>query len=251
MGRIDGKIVIITGAANGIGATAARRFVHEGASVLLVDRDEAGLKAIVSELPADRASSCVADVTDEAATKAFVDATVERFGRVDAALLNAGIETDINRIQDTPVATFDRVMAVNVRSVWLGLAAIMPIMRANGGGSIVITSSISGLRGSALQAPYNASKHAVIGLMKSAALDGAKDKIRVNTINPGGTKTRMMAAIDQGMDAAGQGGIALSRIPMGRYAEPSEIASMMLFLVSDESSFCTGASYLVDGGSMS
>jgi NAD(P)-dependent dehydrogenase (short-subunit alcohol dehydrogenase family) len=126
----------------------------------------------------------------------------------------------------------------------------MPAMRPSGG-SIVITSSGAGLRGSAGLAAYSASKHAVLGLMRSAALEGAKDKIRVNSINPAQTRTRMMEAIDAHLNAAGRTGDPAARIPLGRYAEPSEVASLMLFLASDESSYCTGAVYPVDGGSMS
>ena len=250
MPRLKDKVAIITGAAGGMGSAAARLFTREGAKVLLVDREEEGLVKLANLLPPEQASYFVADVTDEAATKAFVAAAVKRLGGLDIALLNAGIEGEIGRIDEVPVAAFDRVMAVNVRSVWLGLASLMPAMRP-AGGSIVITSSGAGLRGSAGLAAYSASKHAVLGLMKSAALEGAKDRIRVNAINPAQTRTRMMEAIDAHLNAAGRTGDPAARIPLGRYAEPLEVASMMLFLASDESSYCTGAAYQVDGGSMS
>ena len=250
MGRIEGKVAIITGAAAGIGVAAARRFVAEGAKVFLVDRDENALALMIAEFPSSVAAGMRADVTDEADTRAFVAGAVARFGRVDIALLNAGIGSQMGRIQDVPVSVFDQVMAVNVRSVWLGLAAVMPHMRAHGG-SIVITSSVAGLRGAPMQAAYNASKHAAIGLMKSAALDGAKDRIRVNAVNPAQTHTGMMEAIDLALDAAGRVGDRTARIPMGRYGAPAEVASLMLFLASDESGFCTGSTYLIDGGAMS
>ncbi|MEX0409552.1 SDR family oxidoreductase [Aquibium sp. LZ166] len=250
MPRLEGKVAIITGAAGGMGSAAAQLFTKEGAKVLLVDREEEGLVKLANLLPADQVSYFVADVTDEEATKAFVAAAPKRLGGLDIALLNAGIEGQIGRIDELPVSAFDRVMAVNVRSVWLGLASLMPAMRATGG-SIVITSSGAGLRGSAGLAAYSASKHAVLGLMRSAALEGAKDRIRVNSINPAQTRTRMMAAIDAHLDAAGRTADPAAKIPLGRYAEPSEVASMMLFLASDESSFCTGSVYPVDGGSMS
>ena len=249
MPRLDGKVAIITGAAGGIGSAAARLFTREGARVLLEDREEGGLVTLANELPGEQSAYFVADVTDEEATKAFVAAASKRLGGLDIALLNAGIEGEIGRIEDLSVATFDRVMAVNVRSVWLGLASLMPAMRASGG-SIVITSSGAGFRGSAGLAAYSTSKHAVLGLMRSAALEGAKDRIRVNCINPAQTRTRMMAAIDAHLDAAGRTTDPAARIPLGRYAEPSEVASMMLFLASDESSYCTGAAYQVDGGYM-
>ena len=124
-------------------------------------------------------------------------------------------------------------MTVNVRGVWLGLAALMPVMRQTGGGSIVITSSVAGLRGSPLMAAYSTSKHAVVGLMKSAALEGAEGHVRVNAINPAQTRTRMMEAIDENLKAAGRVGLSAAGIPIARYAEPSEVVSLMLFLASD------------------
>lgn len=251
MGRLEGKVVVITGAAGGIGSAATRRFIEEGARVLLVDRDEDMLAQVTATLPSEQAEYAVADVSDETAVRGFVAQAVARFGSIDAALLNAGIEGEIGRIEDMSVAMFDRVMAINVRSVWLGLAALFPAMRHAGGGSIVITSSVAGLRGSSMLAAYSASKHAVVGLMRSAALEGAPDGIRVNTVNPAQTQTRMIESIDRSMKAAGRTGDPFARIPLGRYADPSDIASLMLFLVSDESRYCTGATYLVDGGSVS
>lgn len=250
MGRLSDKVAIITGAAGGIGSAAARRFVDEGAKVLLVDRDEGALKQATATLPADRVGFAVADVTDEAAMQKVVAQARQRFGRIDIALLNAGIEGEIGRIDALPVSAYDKVMAVNVRSVWLGLAALMPAMRESGGGSIVITSSVAGLRGSSMLAAYSASKHAVVGLMRSAALEGAADHIRVNTVHPAQTRTRMMAAIDEAMVAAGRPGGSTARIPLARYAEPADVVDMMLFLASDDSRYCTGATYMVDGGSM-
>lgn len=250
MGRLSDKVAIITGAAGGIGSAAARRFVDEGAKVLLVDRDEGALQRATTALPSDRVGFVVADVTDEAAMHKVAAEAKRRFGRVDIALLNAGIEGAIGKIDALPVSAFDQVMAVNVRSVWLGLAALMPAMRTTGGGSIVITSSVAGLRGSSMLAAYSASKHAVVGLMRSAALEGAADNIRVNTVNPAQTRTRMMAAIDEAMVAAGRPGNSTARIPLARYAEPADVVDMMLFLASDDSRFCTGATYLVDGGAM-
>lgn len=248
--RLRDKTVVITGAAGGIGAAAARRFSAEGASLLLVDRDEDALRRVAHDLGGHSAIH-VADVTHEAAGASIVARAVELFGRIDAALLNAGIEGEIGRIEDLKVEAFDHVMAVNVRSVWLGLAALMPRMRLSGGGSIVITSSAAGLRGSAMLAAYSASKHAVVGLMRSAALEGAAHQIRVNSVHPAQTRTRMMESIDRSMRDAGRTADLRLRIPLGRYAEPLEVAEMMLFLASEESRFCTGSIYTVDGGSMS
>lgn len=252
MDRLKGKVAIITGGAAGIGAATARVFVQEGAQVFLVDRDENNLVKAADEL-GPYAGYSVADVSEEADNRRVVAEAVARFGGIDIALLNAGIEGDYGTIADLPVAVFDKVMAVNVRGVWLGLAAVMPEMRSRGGGSIVVTSSVGGLRGTAGWASYATSKHAVIGLAKSAALEGAKYGVRVNTVNPAPIHTQMIEAIDGKMAAAGISDatkIRTSRIPLGRYGEADEIAKMMLFLASDDSSYCTAGTYLVDGGIM-
>jgi NAD(P)-dependent dehydrogenase (short-subunit alcohol dehydrogenase family) len=250
MGRLSGKVAIITGAAGGIGSVAARAFGEEGAALVLLDRDEAALAALAATLPAARVVTLAGDVAEEVANVAAVERAHGTFGRVDVALLNAAIEGEIGLLGELPVGAFDRVMAVNVRSVWLGLSALMPAMRAGGGGSIVVTSSVAGLRGSPRLAAYSASKHAVVGLAKSAAIEGAPHGIRVNTVNPAQTRTPMMDKIDASMDAAGRTASPVARIPMARYAEPSEIVPLMLFLASDESRYCTGGTYLVDGGTM-
>ena len=247
-GRLAGKSAVITGAANGIGAEAAHRFVAEGARVLLVDRDEAALAATAEPLGA-AAATMVGDVAADTTASAYVAEAIRRFGRLDVLLLNAGIEGTMAAIPDLPLATFDRVMAVNVRGVWLGLAAALPAMQA--GGSIVITSSTAGLRGSARIAAYVTSKHAVVGLMRCAALEAAASGIRVNCVNPGPTDTRMIAAIDEGLSPGAGASARARRIPLGRYGEVAEIAAMMLFLASDEAKYCTGGTYVVDGGVLS
>ena len=246
MGRLDGKRVVITGGAGGIGVAAAKLFVAEGARVMLVDRDEAGLRRAAQDIGA---SWCVADVSDPAATQSYVAKAAEQLGGIDVALLNAGIEGVVKSIADTPVAAFDQVMAVNVRGVFLGLKEIMPRMKGSGG-SIVITSSIAGVRGGPGVAPYIASKHAVIGLMRTAALEGAPDKIRVNTVNPAPIETRMIESLEEqrypGDPQKARDGW-LARIPARRYGTPDEVAKLMLFLASDESSYCSGGTYMIDG----
>jgi NAD(P)-dependent dehydrogenase (short-subunit alcohol dehydrogenase family) len=250
MERLNGKTAIITGGARGIGLAAAERFIAEGANVMLVDRDASVMSAIVSRL-GSRADYCALDVTEPKSGETFVRATVERFGRIDAALLNAGIEGRISLIGEQTLEDFDRVMAVNVRGVWIGLAAVMAAMAPTGGGSIVITSSTGGLRGSPGLAPYVTSKHAVIGLMRTAALEGASSNIRVNTVNPAPIDTPMMLAISAGRNPSNPDAARRATeagIPLGRYGTPAEVAALMTYLVSDEAAFCTGSVYSIDGG---
>lgn len=248
--RLKGKVALITGAAGGIGIAVARRFVAEGAQVMLADLDEAALKKVAEEFGS--AASCIAtDVTRAADVQAMVDKTLEQFGGLDIFVANAGIEGKIGEIIDSEVENFDKVMAVNVRGVWLGLHYAIPALQKRGGGSIVITSSGAGVQGSPGLAPYNTSKHAVIGLMRCAAHECAKHNIRVNTVNPGPIETRMMTAIEDGF-VPGQGDVFKNAVnaatPMARYGTPDEVANLMLFLASDESSYCTGGVYMVDGG---
>ena len=257
MARLEGKVAVITGATGGIGSAAARLFAEEGARVALVDLDEAALQDVVSSIGEDKASYTVADVTQPEQSQAYINAAVERWGGVDVLLANAGIEGTLSPIPDYPIDEFDRVMAVNVRGVWLGIKYVVPVMRERGGGSIVITSSTAGIGGSPEMSAYNTSKHAVIGLMRCAAMEGAPDGIRVNTVNPAPIETRMMRSIEEMRVAAMDDSRVTvevakqsfaERIPLQRYGDPQEVAKMMLFLSSDDSSFCTGGVYMVDGG---
>jgi NAD(P)-dependent dehydrogenase (short-subunit alcohol dehydrogenase family) len=251
MGKLDDKVAIITGGSGGIGAAAARRFTAEGARVMLVDVNEDALRGVVSEIGDDKSAYTVADVSDPDQSQAYVDATVARFGGVDVTLLNAGIVGDYAALADYDMAVFDKVMAVNVRGVWLGLRGVIPEMKKRGGGSVVITSSTAGIRAIRNQPAYVTSKHAVIGMMRSAALENAAFNIRVNTVNPSPIDTQMMATIEE------QAGLTAEQraknpyaasTPMKRYGEPEEVANVMLFLASNDSSFCTGGVYMVDGG---
>jgi NAD(P)-dependent dehydrogenase (short-subunit alcohol dehydrogenase family) len=249
MGKLDGKVAWITGAAGGIGAAVARLFVDEGATVLLTDLDGEAVVKLAESL-GSKAGGVAADITDPAVNAALVKLAVERHGGLDIAILNAGIEGVVSPIPDYPVNVFDAVMAVNVRGVFLGLKAAFPAMKARGGGSVVITSSTSGVRGTSGLIPYTASKHAVIGLMKSAALEGAQHNIRVNTVNPAPIETRMMDAIAEGQnpqDPAAARKRTEAGMPFRRYGKPEEVANLMLFLASSDSSFCSGGVYMVDG----
>ena len=251
MKRLEGKVAVITGGAGGIGAATGRLFAAEGASVLLVDVAAGALKQAVREIGGERVSGVVADVTQADQVQRYVQTAIERYGGIHVFFANAGVEGAVAPITDYPDDVFDRVIAVNVRGVWLGLKHVMAHMQQRGGGSIIITSSIAGVRGGPMMAPYTTSKHAVIGMMRSAALAGAADRIRVNTINPAQIETRMMRSIEAGINPATPERAKAereARIPMKRYGLPEEVARLALFLASDESSYCTGGVYMVDGG---
>lgn len=257
MKRLTGKVAVITGAAGGIGQVAASLFAAEGAQVLLVDLNEVGLQSAVQDIGSEAASYVLADTTQPEQVQNYIDTAVERYGGIDILLANAGIEGELHPIPDYPVEVFDRVLAVNVRGVWLGLKYTIPVMGYRGGGSIIITSSTAGIRGSSAMSAYNTSKHAVIGLMRTAALECAPLGIRVNCVNPSSTETRMMRSIEEmGVSAWHNSRMTAdqvkqnnaARIPLQRYGKPEEVGKMMLFLASDESSYCTGGVYMVDGG---
>ena len=251
MGKLNYKVAIITGAGSGIGAAAAQLFVEEGASVFLVDLDQNSLKSTIEEIGSKNTHHMVADVADEGQTEQYIHAATERFGRIDIAILNAGIEGQVKSITECPTDLFDKVIAVNLRGVWLGLKYVMKEMETHGGGSIVITSSIAGVRGRPGIAPYVASKHAVIGLMRCAALEGAEKGIRVNTVNPSPVETRMMRSLEKGFSPDDPDKFRqeyAASAPLGRYAEPREIAQLMLFLSSDDASYINGSIHMIDSG---
>jgi NAD(P)-dependent dehydrogenase (short-subunit alcohol dehydrogenase family) len=254
MAKLTGKTAIITGGSGGIGAATARLFIQEGASVMLVDRDEAALRRAADEAGGERVAYCVADVSDEEDTKRYIDATERAFGHIDVLFANAGIEGKMAPIIECRVEDFDRVWRVNVRGVWLGLRHAMPRMATRKGGSIMITSSVAGLVGFAGLSPYVTSKHALVGLMRTAALEGASVGIRVNTIHPGPIANRMMSSLEEQVAPAApqeakKGFEQL--VPLGRYGTNDEIARLALFLASDESSYCTGNTFVADGGLVS
>jgi len=255
MGRLQDKVAVITGGAGGIGLACARLFLEEGAKVMLVDRDDGALHRVVDELGSANCDHIAANVTSAAQTQAYVERARHRFGRIDVLLANAGVEGQVAAIPDYPLEEFERVMAVNVTGAWLALKYAIPVMREGGGGSIVVTSSTSGIRGTWGISPYTISKHAVMGMMRTAALECAAWNIRVNTINPAPVATRMMQSLEvQRAEATGSmtaeemKAKLTAAIPMRRYAAPEEIAQVMLFLSSDASSYCTGGVYMADGG---
>ncbi|MBE9584650.1 SDR family oxidoreductase [Mucilaginibacter sp. JRF] len=251
MKRLEDKVAVITGGAGSIGLATARKFLANGAKVVLVDLQEEGLQNAVTELGGnDNVSYVVADVTKSADVQNYVEQTIARLGKIDIFFNNAGIEGVVKPIAEYPEEMFDRVIAVNVKGVWLGCKHVLPVM--SDGGSIIITSSVAGVIGSPGTSPYNTSKHAVIGTMRSVAIEAAPRKIRVNTVNPSAVDNRMMRSLEDGF-GHGDGTSAKKElektIPFGRYAQPDEIADMVVFLASDESRFVSGTVNLVDGAS--
>jgi len=251
MTRLKDKVAVITGGSGGIGLAAGRIFAAEGAKVMLVDLDERILQQTVADIGSDAVDYAVADVTHPEQVQHYVDIAVDRFGGIDIFVNNAGIAGDVMPITDLPVDSFDKVMAVNVRGAWLGMKFVIPQMQARGGGSIIITSSVASLRGGLGMSAYVASKHAVIGIMRCAAIECGRMGIRVNTVNPGPIETVMVRSLESSFSpqdpARGKKRITAGTA-LKRYGTPEEVARLMLFLAGDESQYCTGGIYMVDGG---
>lgn len=252
MKRMQDKVIVITGGSGGIGKETAARFLEEGASVMLVDIDEAGLDTTRKALGGgERVLTAKADVSNEDDVKKYVQSAIDTFGRIDVLFNNAGIEGKVAPLEEQDTAMFDKVMAINVRGAYLGLKHVLPHMYNAGSGSVINTSSISGLQGSADILPYVTSKHAVTGMTKVAALEAARHNVRVNSVHPSPVNTRMMRSLEAGFapgDADAAKATLEKAIPLGRYGEVGDIASLVLFLASDESRFITGAQYRIDGG---
>ncbi|SHM35401.1 NAD(P)-dependent dehydrogenase, short-chain alcohol dehydrogenase family [Cyclobacterium lianum] len=246
------KIALITGGAGGIGLATAKLFLEEGAKgVAIVDFSRENLKKAEETLGSEKLMYIQADVSQAEDVKNYTNQVKKEWGKIDILFLNAGTEGLVKTMEHYPEETFDQVMGVNVKGVWLGMKYAFPIMKTDGGGSVIITSSVAGLRGTAQVSAYVASKHATVGLMRVGALEGAADKIRVNTIHPSPVDNRMMRSLEEGF-APGMGDTVKENftkmIPMGRYASNEDIADLALFLASDKSRFITGATYVIDGG---
>jgi len=249
MGRLAGKSAIITGGEGSIGMATARAFVAEGANVFLAGISERDLEAGAAELGGERAAWKVTDVTSSAQVKAAVDAAVERFGRLDIVVANAGIIGATSPIADYPEDAFDETLAVHVRGAFLLAKHAVP--QLPDGASIIITSSVVGLTGAPHIAGYSTAKHAQVGLMRTLAAELAPRAIRVNTIHPGPVDNEFQHRVEEsatGTDRVAAAAIFDGMIPLHRHAAPDEIARVMLFLASDDSSFMTGATLAVDGG---
>lgn len=249
---LKNKTALITGGAGGIGLSTAKLFLKEGAKgVAIIDFSEENLKAAEKELGKEKTLFIRADVCKAEEVKDYTKIVKEEFGRIDILFLNAGTEGVVKTITEYPEEVFDQVMNVNVKGVWLGMKHAFPIMKEDGGGTVIITSSVAGLGGTAQVSAYVASKHATIGLMRVGALEGAPDKIRVNSIHPSPVDNRMMRSLEEGF-APGSGEAVKENftkmIPLGRYASNEDIAKLTLFLASDNSSFITGSTYVIDGG---
>jgi NAD(P)-dependent dehydrogenase (short-subunit alcohol dehydrogenase family) len=261
MKKLENRVAIITGGAGSIGKTTAMLFLEAGAKVVLVDLVEADLKKAIAVMSAELGGETglntaaenityfVADVTNAADVQQYVNKTVETYGKIDIFFNNAGIEGVVMPIIEYPEDVFDNVMSVNVKGVWLGNKYVLPHM--NEGGSIILTSSVSGILGSPNVSAYITSKHAVVGIMRATAVEAAHRKIRVNSIHPSPVDNRMMRSFEDGY-AEGHGEDVKktleATIPLRRYAEPVDVARLVLFLASDDSQFITGTTQVVDGG---
>jgi 3-oxoacyl-[acyl-carrier protein] reductase len=249
--RLDGKIVIVTGAGSGFGAGIARRFAEEGARIIVNDIDEKGGRSVAAEIAGhhggDRTRFICADMSQDAAVKNLVDTTIEAFGCIDILVNNAGITHWNMPMLDVPEDLVDRIFAVNVKAIWLAARHIVPIFRDQGGGVIVNIASTAGLRPRPGLAVYNASKGAAILLTKSMALEFAPDRIRVNAICPVAGDTPLLAHF-MGGDTPENRAKFIGSIPWGRLSTPRDIANAALYLASDEAEFITGIALEVDGG---
>src|SRR3954469_18642145 len=250
--RLDGRVAVVTGAAGVIGAATARLLAARGARIVAVDQRKQDLELAIADLPASaEAVAIAADVTDEAQVAAYVSSACERFGTIDVFFNNAGVEGEIKSITDYPLDAFRRVLEVNVVGVFLGLKHVLPVMLKQNRGSIINTASIAGLIGSPQIAVYSASKHAVIGLTKTASWECTGTGVRVNCVCPGLIDSRMLSTILQGRspgNAPPAHDKLVERIPARRLGQASEVASIVAFLASDEASYVSGSHYTVDGG---
>jgi len=245
-GRLEGKVALVTGAGSGIGRASAERFAAEGARVAVVDLKGAEEVAAVIDAAGGEAIALATGVADEEAVAAMAAAAIDRFGRVDVLMNNAGVLDDYLPAADMPTAVWERVLGVNLNAQFFTARALLPQMVERGAGAIVNVASTAGLNGGNGGAAYTTSKHAVIGFTRQLCFDYARKGIRCNVLCPGAVETGMTKEIFASPDAAVME--AVESAPIGRWAQPEELAAAALFLASDEASFVNGAVYLVDGG---
>jgi 3alpha(or 20beta)-hydroxysteroid dehydrogenase len=248
---LTGKAAVITGGGGGIGSATGLAMGRAGARVLLVDVDAQRLEAAAAAVAGSGAEvlTHVADVTSSAAVRGYVAAAVDAFGTIDVFFNNAAIIGPIAALAEYDEDAFDRIMAINVRGVFLGLRHVLPIMIAQGSGSVINTGSLSSERGLPGTPAYNAAKHAVLGLTRSAAAEVAQSGVRVNAVLPGMIDTPMLAEVASGFpDPQGARNAAAGVSPQGRLGGPEEVAEVVVFLASDAASLVNGAAWAVDGG---
>ncbi len=242
MARLTGKVALITGGARGQGADEARLFRAEGAEVFITDVLAAEGRAVAAEIGA---TFMIHDVSSEADWQTVVDAMLAKHGQIDVLVNNAGV-FKLGRLLDTTIEDYDRIIAINQKGVFLGMRAVAPVMCESKRGSIVNISSVAGLQGTAGAFAYATSKWAVRGMSKAAAQELGRFGVRVNSVHPGFIDTDMMHQTQAAV--AGKMDKALRFVPLGRTAPPLEVAQMVLFLASDESSYCTSSEFVIDGG---
>ncbi len=249
MGRIEGKVAVITGAASGMGRATALRFAKEGAAIVLTDLNASGGEEAVAECAAAGARAVFQriDVTSEADIKGAVARAVREFGRLDIMFNNAGVAGAMGPIENVSTEDWDRTFAVLLRAVYFGMKYSIPEMRKAGGGSIISTASVAGLRGVGGIAAYSAAKAAVVNLTQSVAIEVGHDRIRVNCICPGGVNTPLVHRGTPGGYEEAEKRMARMQ-PIPRAGQPQDIAAMALFLASDEADWITGTAMVVDGG---
>lgn len=248
MGRLVGKVALITGGARGQGGAAARRFVEEGAKVVIADILDDDGSRLAAELDAQADGAAVyqhLDVTSERDWQVAVERAVTEFGSLNVLVNNAGI-LHFSPLPDTTLADYERVIRVNQFGTFLGMRSVVEPMRAAGGGSIVNLSSVEGLAAVPFVMAYSASKFAIRGMTKVAAMELGRDGIRVNSVHPGMIDTRMVADALGGAEMPTEW--VKEKLPLGRVGQPAEIANLVVFLASDESSYSTGAEFVADGG---
>ncbi|MBY0122880.1 SDR family NAD(P)-dependent oxidoreductase [Bacillus sp. S/N-304-OC-R1] len=248
--ELANKIAVITGAGSGIGRASSLKLASNGATVVLVDfNKETGEETL--KLVKEHGGEGIfvqADVSKSEDVQNYVNTAVETYGRIDIFFNNAGIIQKFAPFTTVEESEYERIMDINVKGVFLGLKYVLKVMENQGSGSIINTASTAGIRPEHSVAVYSASKHAVIGLTKGAALEYAKKGIRINALCPGGVQTALTASVTEQFEKGGYFPDEVSNMRMGRYADPNELAEMVVFLASDKASYMTGSIALVDGG---